>query len=155
MLIDRSRSFDMYLRRCCMPVVSGVTYNFRNPFTDYQNGIDWHLDWGISQFISRQVHIGLVGYFYQQLTADDGQPALLGDFKSRVAAIGPQGGVLFPVGDLQGYINLKGYWEFAAENRASGWNAWVTFAVSPMAQGEAKRVHAGHQVAAANRVRTD
>jgi hypothetical protein len=23
------------------------------------------------------------------------------------------------------------YWEFAAEHRASGWNAWLTFAISP------------------------
>jgi len=28
---------------------------------------------------------------------------------------------------MQGYFNLKGYWEFAAENRPDGWNAWVTF----------------------------
>jgi hypothetical protein len=119
-------------------VTSGVTYNFRNPLTDYQNGIDWHLDWGASQFISKQVHIGLVGYFFQQLTADEGQPAILGDFKSRIAGIGPQVGVLFPVGDLQGYLNLKGYWEFAAENRASGWNAWISFVISPPAPGEAK-----------------
>jgi hypothetical protein len=45
-------------------VVTGLTYNFRNTYTDYQNGIDWHLDWGLSQFISKQVHIGLVGYIY-------------------------------------------------------------------------------------------
>jgi hypothetical protein len=28
---------------------------------------------------------------------------------------------------------VKGYKEFAAENRASGWNAWVTLAFSPAA----------------------
>ena len=27
-------------------VVSGLTYNFRNAATDYQNGIDWHTDFG-------------------------------------------------------------------------------------------------------------
>jgi hypothetical protein len=27
--------------------------------------------------------------------------------------------------------NLKGYWEFAAANRADGWNTWLTFAISP------------------------
>ena len=118
--------------------VAGVTYNFKNYLTDYQNGIDFHLDWGASQFISKQVHAGLVGYFYQQLTPDQGQAAFLGEMKSRVAGIGPQVGVIFPVGDLQGYLNMKGYWEFAAENRASGWNAWMTFVVSPPAPGETK-----------------
>jgi hypothetical protein len=77
------------------------------------------------------VHIGLVGYAYQQLTADSGTGATLGDFKSRVFAIGPQIGYLFPVGDMQGYLNLKGYKEFDAEHRPEGWNVWLTFAISP------------------------
>ena len=118
--------------------VAGVTYNFKNWHTDYQNGIDFHLDWGASQFISKQVQVGLVGYAYQQLTPDKGQAAFLGDMKSRVFGVGPQIGVIFPVGDMQGYLNLKGYGEFGAENRASGWNAWVTFVISPPAPGEAK-----------------
>lgn len=113
--------------------VTGLTYNFTNPVTNYQSGVDWHLDWGASQFVSKQVHIGLVGYVYQQLTADSGQAPILGDFKSRVLGIGPQIGFIFPVGNMQGYLNLKGYWEFAAENRPEGWNAWVTFQISPAA----------------------
>jgi len=115
-------------------VVGGATYNFMNLATQYRNGIDSHLDWGFSHFLSKQVHVGLVGYAYQQLTADSGDGATLGDFKSRVFGIGPQIGFLFPVGDMQGYLNLKGYKEFAAEHRAEGWNAWVTFAISPAAE---------------------
>jgi hypothetical protein len=34
---------------------------------------------------------------------------------------------------MQGYLNLKAYGEFAAENRPSGWNAWITFSLSPAA----------------------
>jgi hypothetical protein len=113
--------------------VTGLTYNFINPATNYQSGVDWHLDWGASQFISKQVHIGLVGYVYQQLTADSGQAPILGDFKSRVLGVGPQIGFIFPVGTMQGYLNLKSYWEFAAENRPEGWNAWVTFSLSQAA----------------------
>jgi hypothetical protein len=113
--------------------VTGLTYNFTNPATNYQSGVDWHLDWGASQFVSKQVHIGLVGYVYQQLTADSGQAPILGEFKSRVLGVGPQIGFIFPVGDMQGYLNLKGYKEFAAENRPEGWNAWVTFSISPAA----------------------
>jgi len=79
------------------------------------------------------MHLGLVGYIYQQLTGDSGSGATLGDFKSRVVGIGPQVGFIFPVGDLQGYLNLKVYQEFAAEHRPEGWNGWVTFAISPAA----------------------
>jgi hypothetical protein len=50
---------------------------------------------------------------------------------SRIAAVGPQIGFIFPIGDMQGYINLKGYKEFAAQNRPEGWNTWLTFAISP------------------------
>jgi hypothetical protein len=32
---------------------------------------------------------------------------------------------------MQGYLNFKGYKEFDAANRPEGWNAWVTFAISP------------------------
>jgi hypothetical protein len=42
-------------------VVTGLTYNLINPSSDYQNGIDWHLDWGLSQALSKQIAIGAVG----------------------------------------------------------------------------------------------
>jgi hypothetical protein len=35
-------------------VVGGLTYNFINPDLQYQNGIDFHLDWGASQFVSKK-----------------------------------------------------------------------------------------------------
>ena len=47
--------------------VGGFTYNFKNPDTQYQSGIDFHFDWGVSQFLSKQVFVGLVGYAYQQI----------------------------------------------------------------------------------------
>jgi hypothetical protein len=31
-------------------VVTGLTYNLPNPSTGYRNGVDWHVDWGASQF---------------------------------------------------------------------------------------------------------
>jgi hypothetical protein len=109
--------------------VAGATYNFENPDTDYQNGVSLHLDWGASQFLSEQTHVGLVGYFYHQITGDSGAGAVLGDFKSRVNGIGPQVGYLFQMGELQAYLNLKGYWEFGAKHRPEGWNAWVTLSL--------------------------
>ena len=113
--------------------VTGFTYNLENNDTNYRNGIDWHLDWGASQFLSKQFLVGAVGYFYDQITADSGAPQFLGANKSRVAGIGPQIGYLFPVGDKQGYLNLKGYYEFDAARRPDGWNVWLTFAISPAA----------------------
>jgi hypothetical protein len=117
-----------------LSVVSGLTYNFKNTDTDYQNGINWHVDWGLSQFLSKQLFVGAAGYFYHQISDDGGAPAILGDFRSRVIAIGPQIGYLFPAGNVQGYLNLKGYYEFGTEHRPAGWNTWLTLAISPAAQ---------------------
>ena len=88
-----------------------------------------------SQFLSKQVMVGLVGYAYQQLTPDSGSGDRVGAFKSRVFGAGPQVGFIFPLGTShQGYLNLKGYKEFGAENRPEGWNGWLTFVVSPAAE---------------------
>lgn len=113
--------------------VLGFTYNFSNPDTQYQSGVDMHFDWGASQFLSKQVQVGLVGYVYKQLGCDSGSGDRVGCFRSQVAGVGPQVGFIFPVGDMQGYLNFKAYKEFAAENRPDGWNAWVTFVISPAA----------------------
>jgi hypothetical protein len=32
---------------------------------------------------------------------------------------------------MQGSLNLRGYWEFAAQNRSSGWNTWLVFSIAP------------------------
>jgi hypothetical protein len=115
----------------------GFTYNVENQHTNYQNGIDMHLDWGASQFLTKQWLVGLVGYWYQQLSCDSGSGDRVGCFESRVVGVGPQIGYIFPISkDLQGYLNLKGYGEFAAQNRPDGWNAWLTFAISPAAPGQ-------------------
>ena len=112
-------------------VVGGLTYSGMNHDLQYQNGIDFHLDWGASHFLSKNFQIGIAGYFFQQLTGDSGPGATLGDFKGRVLGIGPQVGFLFPVGnELQGYLNLKAYRDIAAENRPEGYTAWVTLAIS-------------------------
>ena len=113
--------------------VGGFTYNFENPDTNYKSGVDFHLDMAASQFLSKQFAIGLVGYAYQQVTGDSGSGDRVGDFKSRVFGIGPQLSYIFPIGDAQGFLNLKGYKEFAAENRPEGWNVWLTLSISPAA----------------------
>jgi hypothetical protein len=113
--------------------VGGFTYNLKNPDTGVQSGVDFHFDWGASQFLSKQLFVGLVGYAYQQISDDTGGSPILGGFRSRVLGMGPQIGYIFPIGNMQGYLNLKGYGEFDAANRPSGWNTWLTFSISPAA----------------------
>jgi hypothetical protein len=90
-------------------IVGGLTYNLMNSDTRYQNGIDSHIDWAASQFLSKTFFAGVAGYYFQQLTADSGPGAKLGPFKSRVLGIGPQVGFIFPVGQgLSGCTQPEG-----------------------------------------------
>ena len=100
--------------------VLGFTYNFTNTATQYQNGVDMHFDWGASQFLSKQVMVGLVGYVYKEIGCDSGSGDRVGCFQSQVIGIGPQIGFLFPVGDMQGYLNLKAYGEFDMRKSTGG-----------------------------------
>jgi hypothetical protein len=115
--------------------VLGFTYNFENPDTDYTSGVDSHLDWDVSQTLSSNWLVGLAGYVYYQLSADRYpttgsigalQSTILGDFKSRVAAIGPELGYTFDVNGGQASLNLRGYWEFWAQNRPEGYALFAT-----------------------------
>ena len=100
---------------------AGVTYNWENTHAKYQNGIDSHFDWAISQFLSETWEMGIVGYVYYQLTGDSGSGDRVGAFKSRVAAVGPEVGYTFKFNGQSAYFNLRGYWEFWAQNRVEGY----------------------------------
>ncbi len=50
-------------------IVGGLTYNFKNPDTDYQNGVDAHIDWGASQFLNKHVYVGVAGMPISRLRA--------------------------------------------------------------------------------------
>jgi hypothetical protein len=112
-------------------VVSGVTYNLINPNTEYLSGVDWHLDWALSQAVTKEIYVGAVGYIYQQISPDSGAGDHVGQFESRVAAVGPQVNYTLTTGPVQTSINLKSYWEFDATHRPGGWNAWLTLQFTP------------------------
>ena len=113
-------------------IVSGMTYNFENGDTDYQSGVDWHVDLAAAQFLNEHLYVGGAGYFLGQLTDDRGEGAVLGGYRSSVAGIGPQIGYKFDAGEhVSGLVSFKGFYEFAADNRPSGWNTWLSLAFSP------------------------
>jgi hypothetical protein len=113
-----------------LSAVLGFTYNFMNPYTAYQSGINMHLELSASQYLTERFLAGVAGYFYQQITPDTGSGATLGPFMSRVAGIGPQLGYDFNFGSRSATISTRGYYEFAAQNRPQGWNAWLTLVVA-------------------------
>jgi hypothetical protein len=109
--------------------VAGVTYNWENTHTNYKNGIDSHLDWAASQFLSANWQVGIAGYVYYQLTGDSGSGDRVGAFKSRIAAIGPELGYAFKINQQAAYFNLRAYKEFWAQNRVEGYAVFATLSI--------------------------
>jgi len=107
----------------------GFTYNFENHDTDYQNGVDSHLDWALSQTLRDGWQVGLVGYLYYQLSGDSGKGADLGDFESKVVAIGPKLGRNFQFCSQPWSANLRGYYELWSENRVRGFAIFATLSL--------------------------
>ena len=112
-----------------LSAVVGLTYNFMNPSTTYQSGIDMHLELSASQYVTERLSIGVAGYFYDQLTSDSGAGATVGPFMSRVAGVGPQIGHDFTLGGRTMSFAARGDYEFAGQNRAQGWAAWLTLQI--------------------------
>jgi hypothetical protein len=108
----------------------GFTYNFINPSTEYQNGVDMHLDWSLSKFFAEKLQAGMAGYAYDQVSCDSGLGDKVGCFESRVLGVGPQLGYVIPLGGLQGYLNIKAYKDFDWDHRPHGWSGWITFVLS-------------------------
>ena len=107
----------------------GFTYNFENYHTDYRNGIDSHLGWSAMQSVSATWRVGLAGYAYYQLTGDSGSGDTCGPCKSRVASIGPQVNYTFTVAGQEWSANLRGYYEFWAQNRLEGYALFATLSI--------------------------
>ncbi len=106
--------------------VIGVTFNGENLDTEYKSGIESHLELSYKQHLPSGWSAGLVGYAYQQLTADSNGPAILGDFKGRVFSVGPEVGYQFKAGDTSIGLDLRWYHEFDAKNRVEGDGVFFT-----------------------------
>ena len=108
----------------------GFTRNFESPSAQQTSGIDLHLDLGASKSLTEKLYVGVVGYYYQQLTADQGQPAIYGSVESRVRGVGPQIGYNFDLGNGATLTtNLRGYVEFDAHDRTQGYAIFASASV--------------------------
>jgi hypothetical protein len=112
-----------------LSAAAGFTFNKTNTATDYKTGDEFHLEWAVTKYLTRQFTIGLVGYYYQQLTGDSGTGALLGAFEDRVVALGGSIGYTFEIGKLPVSTRIKVYREFDVQNRMEGTAGFFTGAV--------------------------
>ena len=107
----------------------GITFNGRNPVTDYKTGTEFHAEAAAVHHFSKQFDLGLVGYFYDQIGGDSGSGAKLGAFKGRVAALGGTLGYTFLAGQTPISTRVRIYREFDVQNRLQGTAAFLSVAI--------------------------
>ena len=94
--------------------------SFTNTDTNYRSGDIAHFDFAVGKMLSPQFKLGVVGYYVQQVTADSGAGAILGDRKLRVAGVGPGATFTFVVNAMTVNLVAKYYREFDAQNTTQG-----------------------------------
>lgn len=110
--------------------VLGFTFNGDNEDTDYETGTEMHLEIAGKQHLPKGWSFGVVGYWYEQLTGDGNNPALLGDFKGRVIALGPELSYQITASKTHPVtLDLRWYHEFEAKNRLEGDAVFLTVSV--------------------------
>lgn len=103
-----------------LSVVPGITFNWINPATQYLTGTEFHLEWSASKYLSKELSVGLVGYYYDQLTGDSGSGNRIGPFKGRVTSLGAQIGYTFKLGEIPVSTNVRFFRELDVKNRFTG-----------------------------------
>ena len=101
-------------------VAPGLTLNWENPATGYTTGTEFHVEFAMLKHFSNAFAAGIAGFHYQQITADRGAPAVLGDFRGRTSGLGPVVTYSFTIGTIP--VAAQAVWlhEFDTENRPEG-----------------------------------
>ena len=110
----------------------GVDFNTENRDTDYQTGEQVHADLTVAQHLPLGkgfVGVGANGFYYQQITGDSGDGAMLGDFEGRTIGVGPVLSYAAMIGDLDLVFEVKWLPELETENRLEGDYVWVKAAL--------------------------
>jgi hypothetical protein len=110
-------------------LAAGSTFNGENPDTNYKTGTEFHLEGAVMKHFSKDFALGVAGYHYQQVTGDSGTGAVLGDFKGRVSAVGPNLTYNFLVGKTPVLTSVRWLHEFNAKNRLEGDAGFVTVTI--------------------------
>ncbi|WP_287373207.1 transporter [Prosthecochloris sp.] len=111
-------------------LTTGYMVNSENEDTDYQSGSEFHVDFHLAQHFSSKFAIGVDGYYYKQLTDDEGllldqANALLvslgkdslGGFKGEAFGLGPAVKYTFTVGEKDITVIAKWLHDLDAMNR--------------------------------------
>jgi hypothetical protein len=98
----------------------GFEINGQNNATDYDSGNGFHVDVALSKFLTKELTIGVLAGYYEQVSADGGEGNGIGPFKGRVTAIGGTASYNFTLGGTPVSARVKVLREVDVENRPQG-----------------------------------
>jgi hypothetical protein len=118
---------------------AGYIINQENDKSHYKSGDEFHLDFNLAQYLSAEVGLGIVGYYYKQMTSDSGTgyddfndqfAGRLDGYRSTGAAVGPS--ILWApkVGGRPLNLIAKWLWEYEGTNRFQGGSVFVSAAMT-------------------------
>jgi len=114
-------------------VFAGLDFNTKNTATDYESGTSFHLEGTLAQHLPLG-KLGIIGlganaFLYQQISADSGSGATLGDFEGRTAGVGPAISFVTKIGKADIAAEVKWLPELNVEKRLKGDTVWFKLGV--------------------------
>lgn len=110
-----------------------VTFNEENDDTDYKNGDEFIFEGALGQHLPNGLTLGLVGYYYNQLSNDSGagaesfqQTVGARSLKARVTGLGPYASYNTKLGGYSASFAARYYTEFNAKRRFESDVLWLT-----------------------------
>lgn len=99
---------------------TGLSFNGTNHATDYTTGTEFHLEGSVEKTVAKAFSLGVIGYYYRQITGDSGSGATLGPFEGRVIGLGGTAAHTFMLGHMPATLRLRAGGEFDVRNRMTG-----------------------------------
>ena len=109
----------------------GYALNTENSATNYESGSLLHFDGALQQILPMGggfMTLGVEGFWFEQVTGDSGEGAVLGDFKGRTAGLGPVLGYIKPLGKQSLALEFKWLAELETKKRLEGDYLWLRMA---------------------------
>ncbi len=110
----------------------GIDFNTKNHKTDYRSGAQFHLDFTVAEHLplfGGVIGVGANAFYYQQITGDSGEGAILGDFKGRTVGIGPVLSYMTKIWKKDLVAEVKWLPEIEVKRRVKGDYIWFKLAM--------------------------
>jgi len=113
-------------------VFSGMDFNTKNTYSDYQSGDIVHVDATVAQHLSLgggNAGLGVNGFYYKQVTKDSGSQVFPGSYEVMAEGVGPVISYTHQIGNKQLDAEVKWLPQTQVDNTTQGNYVWAKIAL--------------------------